>query len=80
MAEHEHVGLRTPLFSRTGLVLLGFLVFAGYFLWHEHAAHLEGFGPLFLVLGLYAGMHFFMHVGHGADHRSLRTRQGEDDR
>jgi hypothetical protein len=45
--------------------LIGFLAIAGYFLWQEHAAHILGYLPLILVLGLCVGMHFFMHGGHG---------------
>jgi len=77
MAEHEHKEFRRLLFSRAGIVLLGFLAVAGYFLWQEHAAHLQGYLPLLVVLGLCVGMHFFMHGGgHGSSDRGT----GEDDR
>lgn len=65
MAEREHGGLRGFLFSRAGLVLLGFLAIAGYFLWQEHAVHIAGYLPLVLILAVCGGMHFFMHGGHG---------------
>lgn len=65
MAEHRQAGFRAFLFSRTGLVLAGFLAIAGYFLWQEHAVHIQGYLPLVLVLALCGGMHFFMHRGHG---------------
>ena len=39
--------------------------YGGYFLWAEHQAHIIGYLPLILILGLCGGMHFFMHGGHG---------------
>ena len=51
--------------SRSGIVLLGFLAVAGFFLWEEHRAHLLGYWPLILILGVCLGMHFFMHGKHG---------------
>ncbi|MEX2644595.1 MAG: DUF2933 domain-containing protein [Acetobacterales bacterium] len=51
--------------SRANLVLLVFLAVGGFYLVSEHWAHLVGFGPLLLLLGLCIGMHFFMHGGHG---------------
>ena len=80
MAEHETGGFRSFLFSRSGIVLLGFLVVAGFFLWEEHAAHILGYLPLILILGLCLGMHFFMHGGHGGGHGSHRDEPREDDR
>ena len=53
--------------SRTGLVLLGFLAIAAFFLLTEHTAHLFGVLP-FLLLLLCPLMHLFMHGGHGSDH------------
>lgn len=50
--------------SKTGLVLLGFLAVAAFFLLTEHTAHTFGALPwlLFLACPL---MHLFMHGGHG---------------
>jgi uncharacterized membrane protein len=85
MMERQRGGVRAFLFSRSGVVLLGFLAVAGYFLWEEHAAHLLGYLPLILILGLCLGMHAFMHGGHGGhgggNHGSHRdgsgSREGE---
>ena len=79
MTEHDRSDFRALFLSRAGLVLLGFLAVAGYFLWQEHAVHLRGYVPLLLVLGLCVGLHFFMHGGHGGDHGSSRNRSGEDE-
>jgi len=81
MAEHEYSSFRDFLFSRSGLVLAGFLAIAGYFLWEEHAAQiLVGFLPLILYFGARVGMHFFMHGDHGGDHGSHDDELGEGDR
>lgn len=56
--------------SRSGLVLLGFLAIAAYFLWTEHRAHVIQFLPYILLL-LCPLLHLF-HGGHGrggGDHR-----------
>ena len=54
---------RPWLRSESGLVLLGFLAIAGFFLWEEHQAHLLGILPYGLLL-LCPLMHLF-HGGHG---------------
>jgi hypothetical protein len=56
--------LRQFLFSRSGLVLAGFLVVAGFFLWSEHQAHVIAALPWVLVAGCLV-MHLFMHGGRG---------------
>ena len=56
--------MRQFLFSRSGLVLLGFLAVGGYFLWIEHQAHTIAAVPWLLVAGVLV-MHLFMHGGHG---------------
>lgn len=56
--------MKALLLSRPGLVLLGFLAVAGYFLLTEHTAHLAGVLPYGLLL-LCPLMHLFMHGGHG---------------
>ncbi len=53
--------------TRSGVVLIGFLAVAAYFLITEHSAHLALAVPylpwlLFLACPL---MHLFMHGGHG---------------
>ncbi len=49
--------------SRSGIVLIGFLAIAAFFLWEEHKAHLLGALPYVLLL-LCPLMHLF-HGGHG---------------
>jgi DUF2933 family protein len=49
--------------TRSGIVLLGFLAIAAFFLWEEHRAHLLGILPYGLLL-LCPLMHLF-HGGHG---------------
>lgn len=57
--------MHTPLWkSLAGLVLLGFLAVAGFFLVTEHTAHLLGALPFLLFLSCPL-MHLFMHHGHG---------------
>jgi hypothetical protein len=47
-----------------GLVLIGFLAIAGFFLLTEHTAHVFGALPWLLLLACPL-MHLFMHHGHG---------------
>ena len=49
--------------SRSGIVLIGFLAIAAFFLWEEHKAHMLGALPYLLFL-LCPLLHFF-HGGHG---------------
>ncbi len=55
--------------SRSGIVLLGFLIVIGFFLITEHTAHVLGALP-YLLLAACPLMHLFMHHGHsgGEDH------------
>ena len=55
------------LASPTGLVLIGFLMVGGVYLWMEHRAHLLGALVWFPLL-LCPLMHLFMHHGHGGHH------------
>jgi len=69
--------------TRSGLVLLGFLVIAGFFLVTEHTAHLLGILPYLLLLACPL-LHFF-HGGHGGAHGGThggedRPRRGGDER
>ena len=54
----------TFLRSRTGIVLLGFLAVAAFFLLTEHTAHVFGVLPWLFLLACPL-MHVFMHGGHG---------------
>ncbi len=55
----------TPLWrTRGGIVLLGFLAVAGFYLVTEHSAHVLGALPFLLFLSCPL-MHLFMHHGHG---------------
>ena len=67
MAERHSNGILSGLFSRSGLVLAGFLGVAGYFLWTEHQAHVASALPYlpWLLILLCPLMHLFMHHGHG---------------
>src|SRR3989304_4774013 len=64
--------------SRTGLVLLGFLAIAAFFLLTEHTAHVFGVLPYALLL-LCPLLHLFMHGGHGgrADHSNGQKQRSE---
>jgi len=67
--------------SRSGLVLLAFLLIAGFFLVTEHAAHLLGILPFLLLLA--CPLLHFLHGGHGGGHGGhdgggRPPRQGED--
>jgi len=63
---------QTPFWrGRSGLVLLGFLVIAFYFLWAEHQAHIIAFLPYLFLLACPL-MHLFMHGGHGGHHGDSR--------
>ena len=50
--------------TRSGLVLCGFLLVGGFYLFTEHTAHLFGVLPFLLVLACPL-MHLFHHHGHG---------------
>jgi hypothetical protein len=66
--------------TRSGLVLCGFLVVAGFYLITEHTAHLLGVLPYLLILACPL-MHLFHH--HGGGHgggSSTRSRPVAADR
>ena len=82
MSEHNHMDgeQRHQSFftSRGGIVLIGFLLIAGYFLVTEHSAHLALAIPYlpFLLLAACPLLHVFMHGGHGQQHD--HTASGDD--
>ena len=53
--------------SPVGIVTLGFLAVAGYFLITEHTAHVLGALP-WLLIAACPLMHLFMHHGHHGGH------------
>lgn len=60
--------------SRTGLVLLVFLVITAFYLLIAHTAHVFGLLPYALLL-LCPLVHLFMHGGHG-DHNGREVHRG----
>ncbi len=66
--------------SRSGLVLLAFLIIIGFFLVSEHRAHVLGILPWLLLLA--CPLLHFLHGGHGAGHGehggSPQPPEGED--
>jgi hypothetical protein len=58
---------RSFLRSPVGLVLLGFLAIAAFFLLTEHTAHVFGALPYVLVL-LCPLLHWLLHGRHGGGH------------
>lgn len=79
---HDHLNHEQPedarqTVSRSKLVMIGFLLVIGYFLWTEHQAHVIQFLP-FLLLAACPLMHIFMHGGHGHGHRHGRDEETRD--
>jgi len=63
--------------SRSKVVMIGFLLVIGYFLWTEHRAHVIQFLP-FLLLASCPLMHLFMHHGHGHGHGQRNDSRDTD--
>ena len=60
----------TPLWrTRSGVVLCGFMLVAGFYLLTEHTAHAFGMLPFLLILACPL-MHLFHHHGHSRHHGS----------
>jgi hypothetical protein len=73
---HRHTSPpRGWLWTPSGLILLGFLVIAAFFLITEHRAHVLGVLPYVLLL-LCPLLHLLMHRGHGHGHAG--NEQNED--
>lgn len=76
MAAEQRGQPRSWLYSRDGLVLLGFLAVAAFYLLTEHSAHVFGVLP-FLLFALCPLMHLFMHAGHGGHAGYTEPGEGE---
>jgi hypothetical protein len=63
--------------SPVGLVLLGFLAIAAFFLLTEHTAHVFGALPYLFVL-LCPFLHWFLHGRHGGGHAGHGGSHGHD--
>ena len=70
----EHSSSNGWLRSRSGLVFLGFVTIAAFFLWTEHRAHLLGILPYVLLL-LCPLLHL-LHGGHGGHGGSHEQKPG----
>lgn len=64
---------------KSKLVLVGFLIVAGYFLFTEHRAHLGGvlYYLPFLFLLACPLMHIFMHGGHDHGNSGNDNKKGD---
>ena len=64
---HSQDPIAPPSFwrSRAGIYLIVALVIGGLLLGYEHRIHILGSSWLLWLLLVCAGMHFFMHGGHG---------------
>lgn len=71
--KHDPNHRRLPI---ANIVLVSFLVIAGFFLILEHRAHLLGWLP-FLIILLCPLMHIFMHRSHGGHGSSAQVPEGE---
>jgi hypothetical protein len=73
--DHPHHGEQRGGFltSRTGLILIGFMIIAGALLFTEHRAHVLG-ALIYLPLLLCPLMHLWHgHGGHGQHDRNRRA-------
>lgn len=62
--------------SRSGLVLLAFLVIAGFFVVTEHTAHFFGVLPFLLLLA--CPLLHLLHGGHRGGHGDHGSKEGSD--
>lgn len=65
--------------TRSGVVLCGFLLIAGFYLITEHTAHVFGVLP-YLVIAACTLMHLFMHHGHGGRGSEQPSKPDRTDR
>ena len=74
MNHDDQTGARPFWRSPFGMILIGFLAIAGFFLLAEHQAHLfAGEWGSALLLLVFIGLHFLMHAGHGGHGRTERS-------
>jgi hypothetical protein len=74
--QDEQPRWRSPI----GIVTLGFIAVAGFFLLTEHTAHVFGVLPYLLILACPL-MHLFMHHGHhGSDDHANPGDQRDRDK
>lgn len=65
--------------SRGGVVAIGFLLVAAFFLLTEHRVHLLGYLPVLIILACPL-MHIFMHHGHHAQRGPSQQGNGSAER
>ena len=75
MDHDHHQGERAP--RRANIVLVGFILIAGFYLVTEHTAHVFGALPFLLLLACPL-MHVFMHGGHGHSHEAQGDKTSQD--
>lgn len=76
-AKHEAQPSGSFWRSRSGVVLIAFLVVGGLLLAYEHRIHLlTGTGFVVALLVLCVGMHLFMHEAHHGGKKDLH--QGDE--
>lgn len=83
MDHGNHTGERRGFFgSGINIVLIGFLVIAGYFLVTEHRAHIATAVPYLPLLLLLACpfLHMFMHGSHGGNREGGDAENGSSNR
>lgn len=76
LSPEQHRGSSSWLRSRSGLVCIGFVAIAAFFLWTEHRAHLLGILPYVLLL-LCPLLHL-LHGGHGGHSESHKHDGGRE--
>ena len=77
--EHQANNNNQRMLSKSKLVLVGFLIVAGYFLFTEHRAHLGGvlyYLPVLLLLACPL-MHIFMHGSHDHGNSGNDNKKGD---
>ncbi len=65
------------MLSKPDIVLIGFLIVIGYFLFTEHRAHAIAFLPYLFLLACPL-MHMFMHGGHSGHGSHGNYKHGDD--